>query len=88
MSWFADTSFFVAYFSPRETLHELARRYTLEAKEPIVTTQWVLAELGNFLAERSSRTLFASFVRELSIQPRFEIEPADNQTFYACAQSL
>jgi uncharacterized protein len=38
---------------------------------PIITTNWVLVELGNFLAGTPGRQLFMPFVRELRDDSRF-----------------
>jgi uncharacterized protein len=83
MSWFADTSVFVAYFAPRDRRYALARQFLLVETEPIVTTQWVIAELGNYLSERPGRTLFADFVNHLDQLERVTIIPADSQSFQA-----
>jgi len=77
----ADTSFFVAYLNPREDCHAAAVEWMTASSERIVTTQWVLAELGNFLAEGPNRRLFGSLVRALSAEERVEIVPADQQSF-------
>ena len=77
----ADTSFFVAYLNPREDCHKLAVEWMTAASEPIVTSDWVLAELGNFLAEGADRRLFGALVRALSADKRFEIVPADRESF-------
>jgi predicted nucleic acid-binding protein len=78
----ADTSFFVAYLNPREECHALAVEWmTASSQRMIVTTEWVLAELGNYLAEGPDRRLFGSLVRALSAEPRVEIVPADHQSF-------
>lgn len=77
----ADTSFFVAYLNPREDSHAAAVEWMTASSERIVTTEWVLAELGNYLAEGSNRRLFGSLVRALSAQQRVEIVPADHQSF-------
>jgi predicted nucleic acid-binding protein len=42
-----------------------------------VTTDWVLVELGNYLAGRPSRRLFGPFVNDLSRDSRFQIFPAN-----------
>lgn len=62
---FADTSFFVAFLNPNDVHHELATEYMETFDEWILTTQWVLAELGNYLCRASTRELFGPFVREL-----------------------
>ncbi|MGA2034721.1 MAG: hypothetical protein ABSG68_20935 [Thermoguttaceae bacterium] len=51
------------------------------SSEQIVTTEWVLAELGNYLAEGVNRRLFGSLVRALSVEERVEIVAADHASF-------
>ena len=83
---FADTSFFVAFLSARDVDHAAAVDLMENFEGRIVTTDWVLAELGNFLARCSIRNLFAAFVRDLPTDPRMEILPADREQFDAgCA---
>lgn len=83
---FADTSFFVAFLSARDIDHATAVDLMENFEGRIVTTDWVLAELGNFLAKSSIRNLFSSFVRDLPSDPRIEILPADREQFDAgCA---
>jgi predicted nucleic acid-binding protein len=77
----ADTSFFVAYLNPREECHALAVEWMTASSERIVTTEWVLAELGNYLAEGPNRRLFGSLVRALAAEERVEIVPADHASF-------
>jgi uncharacterized protein len=77
----ADTSFFVAYLNPREDCHAIAVQWMTASSERIVTTEWVLAELGNFLGEGPNRRLFGSLVRALSAEDRVEIVPADHESF-------
>jgi uncharacterized protein len=59
---FADTYFFVAYLNPKDDCHDLAVHHMTMRPERIVTTVWVLAELGNFLAGYRSRRLFVPLV--------------------------
>ncbi len=80
MSWFADTSFFVAYLTPRELVHDLALHYMLDTAEPIITTQWVLAELANFLASKN-RVVLSDLLLDIAGSFRFTIVPADNKSF-------
>ena len=72
---FADTSFFVAFLSARDVDHAAAVDLMENFEGRIVTTDWVLAELGNFLARCSIRNLFAAFVRDLPTDPRMESCP-------------
>jgi len=50
---------------------------------PLVTTQWVLAELGNFLCDRPARNQLSLFVSELENDPDCEIRTADDISFRA-----
>lgn len=85
-SGFADTSFFVAFLNPRDVDHAPAVELMKAYEGRIVTTDWVLTELGNFLASRANRTLFVPFVGDLSADPRMEIVAANRELFEAgCA---
>jgi uncharacterized protein len=77
----ADTSFFVAYLNPRDEFHPLAVEWMTVSSEQIVTTEWVLAELGDYLAEEPNRRLFGSLVRALSTEVRVEVAWADHKSF-------
>ena len=83
---FADTSFFVAYLSARDEAHELALEYMTHSLDRIVTSEWVLAELGNFLAEGPNRRLFGPLVRALYAERRFEIAGPDSVPFLEAFQ--
>lgn len=80
---FADTSFFVAFLSVRDEHHQFARRQMAERTDPIVTTTWVLTELGNFVGRSRARTRFVPFVRELNNDPRINVLPTDDRLFNA-----
>lgn len=77
---FADTSFFVAYLSPRDEWHDVAHRQMRSFVGPILTTDWVLVELGNWFS-RIDRRLFADFANDLPTDIRFEIAPADRKAY-------
>jgi len=77
----ADTSFFVAYLNRRDEHHTPAVQWMTASSERIVTSEWILAELANFLAEGPDRRLFGPLVRALSAEDRVEIVPADHASF-------
>jgi uncharacterized protein len=77
----ADTSFFIAYLNPRDLDHAQAVAWMNASSERIVTSEWVLAELGNYLAEGLNRRLLGSLVRALSSEKRVEIVLADHPSF-------
>ena len=78
---FADTSFFVAFLNSRDRHHAQAVELMANYMGRIVTSEWVLVELGNYLSGRANRTLFAPFVRDLPADARFEIVPAEHRQF-------
>ncbi|MBI4556659.1 MAG: type II toxin-antitoxin system VapC family toxin [Candidatus Hydrogenedentes bacterium] len=64
-------------------MNEAATQKICERPFPKVTTQWVLAELGNFVAATPDRRRFEPFVRKISVDARFLIVPADGRLFEA-----
>jgi predicted nucleic acid-binding protein len=55
----------------------------LELNRNIVTTQWVLLAVGNFLRKESQRARFAPFVERLTASPYVTILPAESASFNA-----
>lgn len=47
---FTDTYYFVALINPKDDYHAVAHEYTGKFGGRIVTTAWVLTELGNTLS--------------------------------------
>jgi len=70
---FLDTSGLIALLVADDALHAQAGRHfqTLRRSgQPVVTTDWVLAELGNSLARTPARPLGVEFIRGLLDRPR------------------
>lgn len=78
---FADTSFFVAFLSEDDEHHDEAVEGIRSFDGQIVTTVWVLVELGNYLSKAKTRSRFVSFVRDLRTDRRVLILPADSKAF-------
>jgi predicted nucleic acid-binding protein len=53
---FADTSFLVALLNPKDQWHAQAKGAAAALDEPVVTTMWVLVELGDALSAGDHRT--------------------------------
>lgn len=70
---FADTSFYVALVNSSDQLHSVARELAARSYSQIVTTDYVVVELGNFLRYPSQRTLFLELERELRVDEMFTI---------------
>ena len=45
---FADTSFYIAFASPKDRWHQEARSFALAFPGTMLTTEFVLIELGNY----------------------------------------
>jgi uncharacterized protein len=78
---FADTFYFIALLNPQDQSHQRALSFANNSRRPIVTTTWVLLELGNYLAATAKRHLFADLVRYLRTQPLADVIPASDQLF-------
>ena len=83
MTAFVDTSFFVAFLSARDRHHQRARDVMADRRDRMVTTAWVLTELGNFVARTAARHLFVPFVRDLKNDVRMTVMPSDDRLFIA-----
>ena len=78
---FADTAFFLALVNARDHLHPQAANLNEHPPGPMITTEWVLMELGDALAVPSGRTRFVRLVTALRNQPDLEIIPATHDLF-------
>lgn len=78
---FGDTNFLVALLNPKDQWHSAAKEAAGALDEPVVTTMWVLVELGDALSVGSNRALFLEFIDQLSEQPEWETVPASPDWF-------
>jgi predicted nucleic acid-binding protein len=60
---FADTSYFLALVNPGDVWHGAARRASAALAEPLLSTDWVLAELMDAMSKGRNRATVVSFVR-------------------------
>jgi predicted nucleic acid-binding protein len=80
-SYFADTSLFVAFLNPRDEFHDLAVEYIRLESNFLLTTGWVLVELGNFVSKSRARRRFVPFVRDLREDALVEVVPPASDLF-------
>ena len=73
---FADTSFYVALVNVRDALHEKATEFARGFSGCVVTTEFVLVELGNCLARSAHRMKFVKLVEDLRRRTSIRILPA------------
>jgi uncharacterized protein len=73
---FADTSFYVALLSSRDSAHAKALQVSKQTNRPIWLTDFILLELGNALSSAGQRGLFLRLVPHLRADPNVHIAPA------------
>ncbi len=80
---FADTSYFIAVLG--KDVEERQRAVGLMAgrRDTLVTTAWVLVELGNFLSKARSRGEFLAVTRGIAADPHSIVVPADLRLYEA-----
>jgi predicted nucleic acid-binding protein len=78
---FADTSYFVAANSPRDSAHALAKELGKELDSGIITTEYILVETSNFFTHPALRSIQSQIVRELRNSPSSQIIPSSSDLF-------
>lgn len=80
MSVFADTGFYVALLNPRDRLHGVALEIGNSYRGSVLTTEYVLVELGNYLGGLA-RQSFVGLVKRLREDPSTVIVPSSSALF-------
>jgi len=75
---FADTSFYMALLNERDQWHEAAVRESLEMRQPVLLTEFILIELGNTIHGEQTREQYVQFVRQMTSDPLCRIVPASS----------
>lgn len=75
---FADTSYFLALLIPADVNHASARRWAETNGIPLITSEYVLVEVGNYLSPVAARRLFGQFWRALRSDSRMTVVPASS----------
>ena len=83
---FADTSYFLAFLGEKDQYHERAMAWTRAVRAPVVTTEYVVIEVGNSLTKGDDRTLFMDFHRALQQPTKLEVIPASTELQYRGAK--
>ena len=78
---FADTAFYVAVVNPRDEMHAVATERALGFRGTIITTEYVLIELGNRLARSKDKPVYVELIRQVHADPRTSVVPADPSLF-------
>ena len=78
---FADAFYFVALLNRADQYHAQAATAASQLRGELVTTEWVLAEVADALADSASRRTVVPFIRDLASDPKVRIVPAGNDWF-------
>jgi len=87
-SAFADTAFYVALVNPRDALHATAVALARKFQGTLVTTEYVLVELGNRLSRSGDKDIFVELIRRLESDARVVVVPAGPLLFQQGFQLL
>ena len=78
---FADTAYFLALLNPQDQWHQAAVRWSQTVAGPLLTTTWVLVEIGDALATTRHRQWFPDFAADLASSPQIQITTASEDWF-------
>ncbi len=78
---FADPSYYVALLLQTDAHHALAVDCTRTFSGRVLTTQWLLSELGHYLSPLTRRRLFTGILADLEEDPEIVIVSARSSAF-------
>jgi uncharacterized protein len=78
---FADAFYFVALLNRADQYHSSATAAASQLRGQLVTTEWVLTEVADALADSASRRSVAPFIRDLVRDPKVTIVRAEGDWF-------
>lgn len=87
---FADTSYYLALVHARDAWHERAERLFRELRSGIVTTEYVLLELGALMSRGDRRNTFLALVNHLpttKLHKLFPPQPSCSKLDWTCSES-
>ena len=76
---FADTSYFLALLNVRDEAHLKASEFSQTHDQPLLTTVWVLTEVGDAVSRSDNRQVFQKLLSDLRQDPESIVLPADQQ---------
>lgn len=79
---FADAFYFVGLINRADQHHAKVVAAARELRDEIITTEWILAEFADALAESASRRLVPQFIRELEQDAKVKIVRASTDLFH------
>lgn len=76
---FADSYFFLAFGNSSDAGHRKAIEYAARYRGQIITTDWILTEVGDGFAAPSMRLRFLELFKLIEMDPKWEIIEATRQ---------
>jgi predicted nucleic acid-binding protein len=83
MRCFADTSFYVAVVNNQDAIHRIAIDFVRQFRGRIIVTEYVLVELGNWLARTNDRSAFVRLNQQIQSDPKTLVVAADRALYVA-----
>jgi predicted nucleic acid-binding protein len=78
---FADMYYWLALINPRDQAHEEALTLSQSLSEPLLTTVWVLTEVGDAMHGPANRPTFVRLLQSIAIDPQTTVIPAEQRWF-------
>ena len=78
---FGDSFLFIALLNPRDSFHQTAMEVSRGWEGRIITTRWVLAEVGNALCGLNARRSFLAFLEGMEQQGQITVLPDSDSLF-------
>ena len=82
---FADAAYFIALLNPADNFHARAVELARRPPGPLVTTYWILAEVGDAFSQPGHRAKCARLLDLLASTPDIEVLPPSIEQFSAGA---
>jgi predicted nucleic acid-binding protein len=81
MTVFADTFYFLALLSARDSAHQRAVQFTQSFSGRLLTTTWVITEVADGMGTAAERSQFVAFFDRLAQNPAVTMEPSSSALF-------
>ncbi len=78
---FVDTYYWLALINPRDGAHQEAVALSQSLTQPLVTTAWVLTEVGDAMCVPANRPTFVKLLEGIAKDPETTIVPAEQKWF-------
>ena len=78
---FGDTFYFLALLNRKDKAHRECVAFSQSSDLPMVTTTWVLLELGDALRRGRDRATFSALLDDLAADVQTTVIPAEQSVF-------